>query len=340
MRSAAFLEELADLTALVVDKTGTLTCGLLHLQEVRSHTGEDKEAMLRLAASLGTASSHPVSRALAALAPSDARLPLSDIRERQGLGVVARTGQGEATLGRPELFEQLGLATPPVPYHDGPVAGVALGGHFLAWLLLADMVRPEAATALADLRELDLNRQLLLTGDRQTVADALAWEVGIGDVQAQALPEDKLHRVITEIQHGFRPLVVGDGINDLLALKAGAVGVAMGAGGADIALASADIVLIGSDLRRLGTCIRLSRLCRHTLQVNVGIGLGWTLAIVACAAVGLLERPGSVRDCAGEGTFDVPEQLALEELAGDRCAVNGDERMPHAIGALVDEARD
>jgi len=295
VRSAAFLEELADLTALIVDKTGTLTCGVLHLQEVRSHTGGNREALLRLAASLGAASSHPISRALAALATSDARLPLSDIRERHGLGVVARTVQGEAALGRPELFDHLGIATPPVPCHDGPVAGVALDGQFLAWLLLADTVRPEAATALADLRALGLNRQLLLTGDRQTVADALAQEVVISDVQAQALPEDKLHRVITEIQAGFRPMVVvGDGINDSLALKAGAVGVAMGAGGADIALASADIVLIGSDLRRLGTCIRLSRLCRHTLQVNVGIGLGWTLAIVACAACGLLGAGGAM----------------------------------------------
>ncbi len=267
MRSAAFLEELADLTALIVDKTGTLTCGVLHLQEVRSHIGGNREALLRLAASLGAASSHPISRALV---------------------------QGEAALGRPELFDHLGIATPPVPCHDGPVAGVALDGQFLAWLLLADTVRPEAATALADLRALGLNRQLLLTGDRQTVADALAQEVVISDVQAQALPEDKLHRVITEIQAGFRPMVVGDGINDSLALKAGAVGVAMGAGGADIALASADIVLIGSDLRRLGTCIRLSRLCRHTLQVNVGIGLGWTLAIVACAACGLLGTAGAM----------------------------------------------
>jgi Zn2+/Cd2+-exporting ATPase len=294
VRSAAFLEELADLTALVVDKTGTLTCGALHLQEVRCHTEEDREAMLQLAASLGAASSHPISRALATLATSNVRLPLSDIRERQGLGVVARTEQGEGALGRPELFEQMGIATPPVPCHDGPVAGVALDGQFLAWLLLADTVRPEAATALADLRELGLRRQLLLTGDRLTVAEALAQEVGISDVQAQALPEDKLHRVITEIQAGFRPLVVGDGINDSLALKAGAVGVAMGAGGADIALASADIVLIGSDLRRLGTCIRLSRRCRHTLQVNVGIGLGWTLAIVACAAGGLLGAAGAM----------------------------------------------
>ncbi|MEN5093092.1 heavy metal translocating P-type ATPase [Pseudomonas protegens] len=293
IRSSAFLEELADLTSLVVDKTGTLTFGTLRLQAIDSPL-DDQRGMLSLAASLGSASSHPVSRALAGLVPQEAQWPLSDIHERQGLGVVARTAEGEAALGRPELFAQLRITTGPVPSHDGPIAGLALNGEFLGWLLLADSVKPEAHQALEELRELGLGRQLLLTGDRQSVADSLALEVGISDVEAQALPEDKLKRVLGEIDKGFRPMVVGDGINDSLALKAGVVGVAMGAGGADIALASADVVLIGSDLRRLGTCVRLSRECRRTLQVNVIIGLGWTLAIVAFAAFGWLGAAGAM----------------------------------------------
>jgi heavy metal translocating P-type ATPase len=293
IRSSAFLEELADLTSLVVDKTGTLTYGTLRLQSIESPSG-DQLSLLPLAASLGSASSHPVSRALAGLVKSEEYLPLTDIHERQGLGVVAVTSQGKAALGRPELFAQLGIETSMVPNYDGPIAGLALNGQFLAWLLLADSIKPEARVAMAELRTLGLGRQLLLTGDRQSVASTLAREVGITDVQAQALPEDKLKRVMTEIDNGFRPMVVGDGINDSLALKAGVVGVAMGAGGADIALASADIVLIGSDLRRLGTCVRLSRQCRQTLQVNVIIGLGWTLAIVAFAAFGWLGAAGAM----------------------------------------------
>ncbi|MDF9904222.1 UNVERIFIED_ORG: heavy metal translocating P-type ATPase [Pseudomonas reinekei] len=293
IRSSAFLEELADLTSLVVDKTGTLTFGTLRLQSIDSAL-EDRSHVLQLAASLGSASSHPVSRALVGLVAQEHFLLLTDIHERQGLGVVAMTEQGEAALGRPELFAQLGISTTAVPDHDGPIAGLAVNGEFLAWLLLADSVKPEAQFALGELRELGLGRQLLLTGDRHSVAQTLARDVGISDVEAQALPEDKLNRVLKEIDSGFRPMVVGDGINDSLALKAGVVGVAMGAGGADIALASADIVLIGSDLRRLGTCVRLSRQCRQTLQVNVIIGLGWTLAIVAFAAFGWLGAAGAM----------------------------------------------
>jgi P-type E1-E2 ATPase len=129
---------------------------------------------------------------------------------------------------------------------------------------------------------------LLLTGDRTDVARHVATEVGIDEVAAEMLPEQKMDRVMAEIKAGHRPMVVGDGINDSLALRAGAVGVAMGAQGADVALASADLALITNDLRRLGTCIRLSRRCRTTISVNVAIGLGFTFVLTALAAAGVL----------------------------------------------------
>jgi heavy metal translocating P-type ATPase len=294
IRSSAFLEELADLTSLVIDKTGTLTFGRLRLQEIRLTRDVDRETLLALAASLGAASSHPVSRALASLVAHSAYHPLANVRELHGLGVIAGTALGEVALGRPELFQGMSVAIPVVPEHDGPIAGVSIDGHFVAWLLLSDTAKPEAAMAMTELRELGLSRQLLLTGDRQSVANALARDIGITDVAAQALPAEKLKRVLSETKSGFKPLVVGDGINDSLALKAGAVGIAMGAGGADIALASSDIILIGSDLRRLGTCIRLSRQCRRTLRTNVIIGLGWTVAIVALAGFGFLGAAGAL----------------------------------------------
>src|ERR1700748_707433 len=102
------------------------------------------------------------------------------------------------------------------------------------------------------------------------------------------LPEQKMDRVMAEIKLGYRPMVVGDGINDSLALRAGAVGIAMGAQGADVALASADLALMTNDLRRLGTCIRLSRSCRRTIYVNVVIGLGFTVCLTGMASAGML----------------------------------------------------
>jgi len=127
-----------------------------------------------------------------------------------------------------------------------------------------------------------------LTGDRTAVANQVATEVGIDEVFAEMLPEQKMDRVMDEIKRGHRPMVVGDGINDSLALRAGAVGVAMGAQGANVALASADLALMTNDLCRLGTCIRLSRQCRKTIYVNVAIGLGFTFGLIVLSGAGVL----------------------------------------------------
>jgi len=277
----------------VFDKTGTVTVGHLQLVEARPEPGVDARELKALAGSLGSASNHPVSRALAPLA-EPGRQPLEEIKEQRGLGVVGRAGPEIVGLGRVELFKELGVAISAPPDHDGPIVGVSRGDKFLGWMLLADEPRPEARAAVDELRELGLRRQVLLTGDRAPVAHRIADFLGLPNVRAEALPAQKMTYVLDEIKSGYRPMVVGDGINDSLALKVGAVGIAMGARGTDVALASADLVLMTNDLRRLGTCVRLSRRCRRTIYANVGIGLGWTVVIVAIAAVGGLGASGAI----------------------------------------------
>jgi len=294
IKGAAFLEQLAEVTSVVFDKTGTLTTGELTLTGFQAAGGVDPAAALRLASALGAASSHPVSRAAARAAPAGERPALDGMREAGGFGVTGAVAGKVAALGRPDLLAGLGVAAPAPPAHDGPIAGLALGGAFLGWLLFADRPRPESRAAVAELRGMGLGRQVLLTGDRDGVAQSIGAELGIADVVAGALPEQKMARVLAEIAAGFRPLVVGDGINDSLALKAGAVGIAMGAQGTDVALASADLVLMTGDLRRLGTAIRLSRRCRRTIHMNVAIGLGWTMLLVGLAAAGVLGAEGAI----------------------------------------------
>lgn len=294
IRNAAFLEELADVDALIIDKTGTLTQGKLHFIDVRQTSDMPRERVVRLAAALGATSNHPVSRALAESTETQGDLALTNIEEIQGLGVVATTDDGLALLGRRALFERHHVAVPPQPEHDGPVVGLAQNNVFLGWFLLDDTLRAEAPEVVTALKSLGICKQQLLTGDRLAVAERVAQEVGIDELAAEALPAEKLRQVQSVVNEGWRPMVVGDGINDALALKAGAVGIAMGGNGADIALASADVVLTGSDLRRLPCAIRLSRKCRATLQVNVFIGLGWTILIVAAAAMGWLGAAGAL----------------------------------------------
>ena len=289
IKGAAFLETLATVDAVAFDKTGTVTTGLLQVLQVCPEPGSDTEELMRVAAGLGAVSSHPVSRALAAQLPAAQQLVLEDIQEPKGLGVVARAGGELVALGRAALFDELRIPVSTPPEHAGPVVGIARGERFLGWILLADAVRPEAAEAVSNLRELGLQRQILITGDRASAARSVAEALQFTEVFPDLLPEQKMQRILKELEAGRRPLVVGDGINDALALKAGAAGIAMGGQGTDVALAAADLVLMSNDLRRLGTCIRLSRRCRTAIYVNVVIGLAWTLAMVVCAISGLLD---------------------------------------------------
>jgi heavy metal translocating P-type ATPase len=292
IKGTGFLENMASVDAVVFDKTGTLTTGILSLAGTSGAASEAN--LLHVAAALGAASNHPVSRAAAAAVPVAARAAVSEAREEGGFGVTGLLDGVVVAFGRPALFTRLGIAVPAPPVHDGPVAGVSLGDTFLGWLLFADRPRLEAATAVEELRALGLERQVLLTGDRASVARRVGAEVGIAVVCADALPDQKMRRVQAETRAGWRALVVGDGINDSLALKAGAVGVAMGAQGSDVVLASADIVLTGNNLRRLATAVRLSRRCRQTIHVNVAMGLGWTAVLVGLAASGALGPQGPI----------------------------------------------
>jgi Cd2+/Zn2+-exporting ATPase len=292
IKGSAFLEHAAEVTSVLFDKTGTVTRGELSL--LRVEAAADIPAVVALAAALGSHSSHPVSRGLARLMAAQAPVGLADVHEAGGLGVTGMQDGVPVALGRQALFDRLGVITAQQPSHDGPIVGVSRGGVFLGWLLLADEPRPEAATAMAELRSLGLQRQVLLTGDRTRVAQRIGLALGLTEIHAEALPEEKMRRVLQEVDGGQRPLVVGDGINDSLALKVGAVGVAMGARGTDVALASADIVLMTSDLRRLATCLRLSRRCRRTIHVNVAIGLGWTILLIGLAGTGLLGMNGAI----------------------------------------------
>jgi Zn2+/Cd2+-exporting ATPase len=288
VKGSAFLENLSTVDSVIFDKTGTLTIGQLRLVEAKPEPGVEASELTELAGNLGAASSHPVSRALAALVPEQRRLNIDELKEARGFGVLGRLGNETVALGRMELFDELGIRSSPPPDHSGPIAGVSYGSRFLGWLLLADEPRPEAREAIDNLWDLGLKHRLLITGDRAGVARRIADHLGLSEVRAEALPAQKMEYVLDEIAAGYRPLVVGDGINDSLALKVGAVGVAMGAQGTDVALASADLVLMTNDLRRLGTCIRLSRRCRRTIYVNVSIGLGWTVVLVALAVGGVL----------------------------------------------------
>jgi heavy metal translocating P-type ATPase len=284
VKSSVVFERLAEADALVVDKTGTVTTGRLRVVRLQPAEGADVARLEAVATALGGASSHPVGRAIAHLAAEPA--VLDDVQEEAGFGMRARSAFGDVLMGRESLLARHDVLVLEPPRHDGPVAAVAEAGQLLGWVCLADEVRDRVAETLTALHGLGLSRQALLTGDRQAEADRVATLVGLDEVVAGALPPDKLAFVQSVVADGGKPLVVGDGINDALALRAGLVGMAMGGQGSDIALASADIVLTGDDFSRVATALRLARRTRRTLRVNLGLSAAWTLALIIVAITG------------------------------------------------------
>jgi len=282
IKNTAFLERLSSCDSVIFDKTGTLTEGTLQLLDA---LGERDGA---LAGALGRMSSHPVARACAQLAGAGAQPSVRDLHEEFGQGLTGVVDGRRVVLGRSGFISAQGIGTPSAPAHDGPLVGLAVDGAFISWLRLADAPRPEAVAALAELRALGLTRQLLCTGDRRAVAERIAAGLQLSEIESDALPATKLARVQAEIAAGRQPLVVGDGVNDSLALKAGAVGVAVGGGRSDAAAASADLVLVDGNLLRLGMAVRLARACRTTIMVSIVIACGWTALIILLAAAGVV----------------------------------------------------
>jgi len=296
VRDAASLEALAGVTHVLLDKTGTLTEGRPTVVE---QLGPDPDRALRLAAAVEQQSEHPLARAVVEAARQAGLLgpPAQDVTATPGAGVEGAVAEGWVLVGSPawlatrlvpaaELAPLVAAAGARAATAVGVAAMGADGAHLVGGLLLTDPIRPGAREAVADLVALGLT-PLLLTGDAEAPARAVAQAVGIVDVRAGARPKDKLEVVTTLEAGGMRVAAVGDGVNDAPALAAATVGVAMG-GGTDAARAAASLTLLDDDPRRLVLAIRLARATRRTIRQNLAWAFGYNVVAVPLAALGLL----------------------------------------------------
>ncbi len=342
IKNTKFLESLADIDTVVLDKTGTVTLGHLKVTRVLPAADVAERELLQAASRCAAGSRHPVSAAIVRAACArgiDTSERAVDIREVPGKGVIARDGQTQALLGRREWLVEQDFAIAADPHGDGPVAWVARDDKVLGAILLEDLPRPEATRAVEDLRLLGPDRFILLTGDRRQVAERVASTLGIENVVSEVLPEQKLDVVREQVSEGRSVMVVGDGVNDALALASGHVGVAMGAMGSDVALKSADIALMNNDLRRLAHSIQLSRQTRRVINQNVLIGAGSSILMLALASAGLLPAlAGAVLHNFGTVYVVINSARLLrfgnELESGTASAVPNDDDSLHRTGAL------
>jgi len=296
VKTVADLEIAGKITALVFDKTGTVTTGRLYVTKLTPAEGVAPAELLSAAGAAEQMSKHPAAMAIRDVAKeANVRLsPVSDFKETPGKGVTARVDSAEVMVGRESFLAENGIDTsnvvdPALHEEQGfSTLYVARGGQCIGWVGLQDKTRPEARQAVGDLLDAGVRRATMLTGDRDEVANRVAAELGCTDYKANCLPQDKLAVVERLRKEGHTVAVVGDGINDAPALAAGDLGIAMGAAGSDVAINSASIALMSNDLNRLGFLVRLSRKTRGVITQNLLFGIIFIILGVAAAAAAWL----------------------------------------------------
>jgi heavy metal translocating P-type ATPase len=283
IKGGLYLESLATIDTILLDKTGTLTYGALEVVDVRPADGILVTSLLQAATTAELRSEHPVAKAILKKA-SDMGVS-SEEPERfeytPGKGIVVSRHDVETIVGNRLFLEGHRIALPAsTASQTESEIFVARAGRFLGSLVVADMLRPEATKAIRDLKSMGF-KTVLLTGDSRTVAEDIGRKLGVDEIAAELLPEDKLEFVskLTEARHNV--VMVGDGVNDAPALMKATVGVAMG-GGTDVARESANVVLIGNDLSKLVETLSIARRCHRIIMQNfvgtlvvdsIGVGL-------------------------------------------------------------------
>ena len=293
VKSARNLEVGHGIDTVVFDKTGTLTKGNLSVEEVilhRASRGYSNDSLLAIAGAMEQHSSHPVAQAICTASEHLDRPPLEDLKEISGRGLSARVGADTVLLGRLSWLAESGveLASSGLETARFSLVGLAVNGRHEATLALVDELKPEAAEAIAKLREVGIQHFVMLTGDREPVAREIAAQVGIVSYRSECLPEDKLAEIERLKSEGHRILVVGDGLNDAPALAAGDLSVAMAALGNDVAIHTAGVALMQNDLRRLPDLLELSYRTVNTINQNLLCGFIFIIIAITLSAAGFV----------------------------------------------------
>ena len=296
IKGSNFLEALAQTKTVVFDKTGTLTKGVFEVSGIHHCPIEDKK-LLEYAALAECASSHPISKSLQrAYGRELDRSRVSDIEEISGNGVIAKVDGHTVAAGNDRLMQRLGIGHTGC-HSVGTIVHVAIDGVYSGHIVISDIVKPDSAKAIEELKKAGVSRTVMLTGDAKTVADKVASELGIDEVHSQLLPGDKVReveRLLGEKSGKAKLAFVGDGINDAPVLSRADIGIAMGAMGSDAAIEAADVVLMDDDPLKISKAIKISRKCIRIVYENIIFALGVKFSCLLLVALGAADMGAAI----------------------------------------------
>ena len=290
VKGSVYLETLSKARTMVFDKTGTLTRGVFKVTAIHPDEMTERE-LLHLAAHVERYSRHPIAESLRAAYPEEKdNCTVEEVEEIAGRGVRALVNGKTICVGNAKFMEEIGAGYKNC-HHAGTILHVAIEGRYAGHIVISDVVKDHAVSALQSLKNCGIDRMVMLTGDSEAVASQVARELGIKEFHADLLPADKVLQVeslMDETEGRNRKLVfVGDGINDAPVLSRADIGIAMGAMGSDAAVEAADVVLMDDDPNRIAMAIRLSRRCLRIVKENILLAIGIKLACLFLGAIGI-----------------------------------------------------
>ena len=289
IKGSNFMETLAQVKTVAFDKTGTVTKGNFKVTDVH-HASMDREDLLEMAALAELHSSHPISRSLREACSRDLDPGrVTDVREIGGAGVIARVDGRETAVGNLRLMQEVGLEVPEC-HSAGTIVHSAVDGAYTGHVVISDEVKETAHEAMRRLAAAGVTKTVMLTGDKASVAAAVAGELGINEYRAELLPADKVaevEKLLASSEPNARVAFVGDGINDAPVLSRADIGIAMGALGSDAAIEAADVVLMDDDPLKIAKAIRIAKKCIRIVYENIYFAIGVKLLCLLLGALGI-----------------------------------------------------
>ncbi|WP_280181875.1 heavy metal translocating P-type ATPase [Nocardia farcinica] len=321
IKGPEILESTRRVDTILLDKTGTVTTGTMTLLDVHAAEGEDADRVLAVAGALEHSSEHPIARAIAEAARARGELaPVRDFANLAGLGVQGTVDGHEVLVGRPRLLAERGHPMPSglaeavdaAEQRGGTAVAVGWDGAVRGVLVVADAVKPTSAQAISQFKALGLT-PVMVTGDNAAAARTVADQVGIDEVIAEVMPEEKVAAVRRLQEQGRVVAMVGDGVNDAAALARADLGLAMGTG-TDVAIEASDLTLVRGDLRAAVDAIRLSRRTLGTIKANLFWAFAYNVAAIPLAMAGLLNPMLAGAAMAFSSVFVVSNSLRLRRF--------------------------
>ncbi len=291
IKGSNYLEALSETKYVVCDKTGTLTKGVFEVTHIEPADGISKEELLEMAAYVESYSNHPISKSLKKAYGKDIDTArVQNVEEISGHGVQALVDERRIAAGNVKLMKKLGVSYD-VPQNVGTEVHVTIDGRYAGFILISDVIKPNAREAVYGLKEAGVRQVVMLTGDAKRVADAAAKEIGVDVVKSELLPADKVAEVekLLDTKGAKEKLAfVGDGINDAPVLSRADLGIAMGALGSDAAIEAADIVLMDDDPAKIATAMKISKKTIRIVHQNIVLALVIKFGCLGLSAVGFV----------------------------------------------------